>query len=298
VALTSVVRTFSPDVIHSHHRFASLAGRFVARLLGVPFVATVHDFAGGRPLFTRWGLGDTISVFSDAVRDYVIREFGVNAEHVMTASMAIEQTADPGQEEIIEFRRTAGCAPGDPVVVFSGRLVEEKGPHVFLEAVPMVLQRCPNARFWIAGDGEMRSTLEARARELGVNQRIAFLGWLQNVQECLGCADIVVVSSLREGFGRSAIEGMLMGKPVVASATGGLVELVRSCVGGVLVEPGRPNLIADAVVRLLGDRDYASEIGRRGRDAVLTRFSIDAMARDFNKLYELARVRQGFTERT
>jgi glycosyltransferase involved in cell wall biosynthesis len=291
VALKDVVKAFSPDVIHSHHRFASLAGRIVARLMKIPFVSTVHDFASGRPLITRWALGNTISVFSEAVADHVIHEFGVNAKDVFMASMAVGQTANPSAEERIDFRRAAGCAPGDPVVVFSGRLVEEKGPHFFLEAVPMVLQHCPEARFWIAGDGEMRSALEARARQLGVDQRIAFLGWLKDVQGCLGCADIVVVSSLREGLGRSAIEGMLMGKPVVASAVGGLVEVVRNCQGGVLIEPGRPDLIADAVARLLGDRDHASEIGRRGRDAALGRFTTAAMTRDFANIYERAGMR-------
>jgi glycosyltransferase involved in cell wall biosynthesis len=293
IVLKDVVKAFSPDVIHSHHRFSSLAGRIVARLLKIPFVSSVQDLATGRPLVTRWALGDTISVFSDAVADHVVHEFGVNAKNVFKVSMAVRQAANPSAEERIEFRRAAGCAPDDGVVVFSGRLVEEKGPHFFLEAVPMVLQRCPEARFWIAGDGEMRIALEARARQLGVDQRVAFLGWLKDAQGCLGCADIVVVSSLREGLGRSAVEGMLMGKPVVASAIGGLVEVVGNCQGGVLIEPGRPDLIAAAVARLLGDKAQASEIGRRGRDAALRQFTSDAMARDFARIYELARTRQG-----
>ncbi len=297
LALRDVVTTFSPEIIHSHHRFASLAGRIVSRFLNVPFVTTVHDLAEGHAYLTKWALGSTVSLFSDAVADHVVREFGVSRGNIHKAAMAVRAMPEPTEEARIAFRAGLGCGVTDPVAVFAGRLVEEKGPHFLLEAIPSVLKRCPDARFWFAGDGEMRSELESRARHLGVDRRIAFLGWLPDAQFCLGCADVVVVPSIREGLGRSAIEALLAMKPVVASAVGGLVEVVRECGGGVLIEPRRPELIADAVSRLFSDREHASALGRLGRAEVIRRFTIDAMVKDFLAIYEIARERQHPTVR-
>ena len=155
--------------------------------------------------------------------------------------------------------------PSDPVVLFVGRLECVKGADVLLRALPAVLDAVPGARLEIVGDGPERTRLTQLAVTLGLTGRVSFKGWV--TRDELLCAyeraAVVVVPSIwHEAFGLVAVEASGTGRPVVASAVGGLAELVDDDVTGYLVPPYDATALANALIRVLGDPDRARRMGQ------------------------------------
>jgi len=167
----------------------------------------------------------------------------------------------------------------DPTVLFVGRMVFQKGPDILVEAIPYVLRFYPNAKFIFAGDGEMRSHVEWRARHLGVAHATRFVGhktgWeLSNLYKA---CDVVCVPSRNEPFGIVILEAWSAGKPVVVSKNGGPDEFVWHEVNGLKIFP-TPESIAWGLGTLFTNFEWARWMGANGRKAVETTFNWDGAA--------------------
>lgn len=172
-------------------------------------------------------------------------------------------------------------------------LREEKRIDVLIAAAPRVLASHPDAQFLIVGDGPCRAELVAQARACGVFDRFQFLGHRDDVPELLAKADLLVLPSEMEAFPNAIIEAMAAGLPVVATAVGGIPELVEDGRTGRLVPPGNPEALAAALVEVLSEPDRAAEYGRAGRRSVEQTYSFERMVEQFETLYvsELERSR-------
>lgn len=176
----------------------------------------------------------------------------------------------------------------DPTVAFAGRLVPAKGVHILIDGFARVVQRFPKARLLIAGDGPERQTLAARAASQGVADRVAFLGQLprEALPAAFAGAWVQAVPSLwAEPFGIVAVEAMMQGLPVVASAAGGLNEIVEDGETGLLVPPGDAEALGHGLLALLGDRDRSVRMGRAGHARAVVRFSFDGFVDRFVGFY-------------
>lgn len=174
-----------------------------------------------------------------------------------------------------------------PIIFCAGRVVRDKGFDVMLDAFPRVLQFFPRARLVIAGDGEARAGLEQRTVEMGLTHAVEFPGWIQpeQIPAAMDAATIVVMPSRwREPFGMIALEGMQMARPVIASRTGGLAEIVVDGETGMLFENENTTALAEAVTFLLAHRDAARRMGLAGRKRA-QKFSIRAFADAYASLY-------------
>jgi len=280
------------NLIHSHHRFSSLVGRLVACSLGIPFVCTVHDLTSGNRLITSWALGNTITVFSQAVESHLIEIFNIKKEYIRKIPMGSRPAADLSIGQVQKMKSGLGFALDVPLIGFVGRLVSDKGPDLFLRAVPIVLNRFPNARFCFVGDGVMKNDLGLWSENLGVRESVTSLGGREDVPSLIACFDFVVIPSLREGFGLVALESLAQGKPVIASRVGGLPELVQHEQNGLLIPPGQPIAIADAIIRLISDKDELIQMGVKAHEGVTGQFSREAMLEEVATVYELAMARQ------
>ncbi len=171
-----------------------------------------------------------------------------------------------------------------PTAFFSGRLVKEKGVRVLLQAWETVVQQIPAARLIIAGDGPDRPIYEKMA-----GRGVTFVGHVpySGVEEVARPAWVTVVPSMwLESFGLVAAESSMRGTAVIASRIGGLPEIVQDGENGLLVEPNRPDQLAQALVRLLGDREGCEAMGRRGREIALRKFSVEVQLDRFIETYE------------
>ena len=177
---------------------------------------------------------------------------------------------------------------GPPTVGFAGRLSAEKGADVLLTAMPAVFARVSNARLIVAGDGPESGALRRLAKRLGIAGRTRFLGHVERaaLEEALAPAWVQVIPSRwDEPFGLVAIEAMMRGTAVVASAAGGLVDSVVDGVTGRLVPPGDPAALADAIVQVLSSREEAESLGAAGRRRALSDFLESSMVDAFTRIY-------------
>jgi len=174
--------------------------------------------------------------------------------------------------------------PDGPVVGAVARLVPVKGLHHLIDAAPLVLRHCPRARFLLVGEGEMRPALEARARARGLQAHILFTGFREDVASVIAGTDLVVLPSINEGMGRVLVMAMALGKPIVASRVGGVAELLGEGEAGILVPPGDPAALAEAITTLLRDSQRARTLGEAGRRRA-PRYSAEAMLEALAKLY-------------
>jgi glycosyltransferase involved in cell wall biosynthesis len=304
IRLLRLVRAFQPDVIHAHLLKAVLSCRFAAagyrpalRVTQVP--GTVHLRS---PLLRT---ADRCTLFRDDVvigscRAIAERYRGMGARAVAVGYYGCDvHSIDPAASGAA-FRREFGVADGAPVVgmvahMYPTRLrafqgIGVKGHEVLLDAVPALLARVPGATVLIVGDeltgdGSYRRALQARAAALGVAASVRFTGHRTDISSAIAAMDVVVVPSIEESASYALVEALLMGKGVVASAVGGLPDTVRHGETGLLVPPGDPAALADAVAGLLADPGRRREMGQRGRLLCLRRFDIDATVAEVEAVY-------------
>lgn len=174
-----------------------------------------------------------------------------------------------------------GIPAGAPVVGTVAMLRPEKDHDTFLRAARLVHDRVPEARFLIVGDGVERERLERLTAELGLRDRVLFTGRRTDVPRLLTVFDVSVLSSVTvETFPMSFLEAMAMERPLVTTRVGGVPEMIEEGENGFVVPPRDPGALADALVRTVGDRDVARRMGRRSREIVEERFTVERMVRE------------------
>jgi glycosyltransferase involved in cell wall biosynthesis len=201
---------------------------------------------------------------------------------------------DGPPERVAELPQHNGC----PVISIVGRLQAVKGHRLFLESARRVLAKKPEAKFWIVGEGELRGELQAAASQWDLTHAVTFLGYRNDPRNVMTSSDVVVCASSYESFPQSSLEALALGRPLVATSVGGLVEVVRDGETGILVPPGDPDSMAAAILRLLDDRELARRMGAAGRDFITQTYTLEAQAAALAALYhEALALRQESIER-
>jgi glycosyltransferase involved in cell wall biosynthesis len=204
------------------------------------------------------------------------------------------------QEACCTLREEYGIPEGAPIVGVIARLEPEKGHPTLLEAWTRVLASVPDAHLLVVGEGSRREELEAQAASLGLlgsdpanprselGRRVVFTGRRDDVPAVTAALDLAVLPSYREAQGLSILEAMALSRPVVASAVGGIPEMIEDGRSGLLVPPHDRDALARAVTLLLLDHPYADTLGRAGRELVHERFCVELMVRAIESIYDEA----------
>jgi glycosyltransferase involved in cell wall biosynthesis len=290
-AFSRVLRDRGFDVFHAQltwplsAKFA-LAAAAAARIRAV--VATVHSY----PEFTMTRttaiqqrvLGHAVGCYIAVSRDLAEKlhaRMRWSRERIVVVYNATEV---PSEQRSVDPRLRAELAGphGRPVVLAMARLVRDKGLDLLVEAAAAL----PHAQFVIAGDGPARSALAAQVSELALDGRVKLLGWRTDTAALLAAADLFVLPSRNEALGVSALEAMAAGKPVIATAVGGVPEAVCDGETGLIVPPGDSQALAGAISALIADPARCERFGAAGRKRVRERFSTCAMATAVEGVYE------------
>ena len=185
-----------------------------------------------------------------------------------------------------DVRGELGISPSAPLVVSVSVLRAQKALDVLVRAIHVVHAALPEARLLIVGDGPEREALVALVHELGLDEVVIFAGYRSDVGDVLAAADVVASSSVFEGSPLALMESLGAGKPVVATRVGGVPEIVRDGIDGLLVPPGDPTALADALVRLLHDEELRARMGAAGLERQRAEFDIHVMVERLGRLYE------------
>lgn len=295
--LAALIQDIGAGLVHTHGVRANLLGRLAARQAGKrKVITTVHsllerDYPGLLLcLANSWveratrGWTDHFIAVSRGLKDKLVAG-GVPEEKVTVIYNGIVLDEFHPPENPGAARAELGFGPETPLVGIVARLHAVKGHRYFLEAAREVLAQRPEVRFLVVGEGPCRSALEEQARVLGIAGQVTFTGFVDDVRPLMAGLDLLVISSLWEGFGLTAVEAMALGVPVVATEVGGLPEVVRHGETGLLVPPANPAALAKSIVWMLEHPGAAGEMVKKGREAVRKNFTAAVMARRTEELY-------------
>lgn len=291
-SLTRWLRRLRPDVLNSYLLRANITGAWAGRLAGVPVVV-----AGERALATLTGAAAgamPLARLADRFTDLIVANAGSVAEEmarlrrIRPEKIAVVYNGLP--PSAYEPVPPADLDVTAPLLLAVANLHAYKGHRHLLEAVAILRARGVKCVLALAGQGPERAALESQARRLEIDVR--FLGCRADVPALLARADVVVHPGLADGLCNAIMEAMAAGKPAVAADAGGNRELLDG--RGLLVAPGDPRQMADAVESLLTDRPLAERLGAAARRWSLANLSLDVMVDAYAGLYSrLLRARRG-----
>lgn len=285
--LWRLIRTRRIHVVHVNKNPLALHAIPAAWLAGVACVWHVRNPVSRFGRLGRWLVGhcDQIIAVSNSVAEPFRKAFPECATRIAVVPEGIEAVRYDNPEAGRAFRHTIGADPGDQLVGTIGRLTPWKGQDDFVRAAALLAPRQPRARFLVVGDclsspseaaadQAYRARLHSLADQLGVAGRLTFAGFREDVPAVMNALDIFVLPSHAEPFGIVLLEAMAAGRPIVATAAGGVPEIVRDGREALLVPPRDPAALAAAIERLLTDPALAACLGSAARQRVVAEFPI------------------------
>lgn len=298
--LVNLIRRWQADIVTTHAEYAdliSLAARQLHRVRYTP-VRVVHllpefDIVGRyrpalaatlrrlHPLLCSTDIGISPQIAATMGRKWVSRRRGYRLQMIPNA---LDTDAIRARVSGVNMRAEFGLTRNTPWIGIVGRLEPQKGLAFFLQAAREVYQACPQAKFLIVGAGSLRHELEAQARSLGLADRVTFTGVRDDVPDLLANLDVLVSSSLREGLPTILMEAMVIGTPIVSSDIPGSRDLITHERTGRLVPAQDAHALAQAILRILRERDQAQTMTQAAKIEV-EQFSINSVARQYEALY-------------
>jgi glycosyltransferase involved in cell wall biosynthesis len=287
-ALRKVIETERPALLHVNdiwwvpQTLRAVAG------MGIPVLAHVRQEI--EPFKVRRYELDRVDVVlpvSNRIRQS-LEAGGVAVARLQTLYSGLDMSRIPDHMEGGEARSGCGIPEKSLVLGTVANLFARKGYETMLRALPAILVSFPDTHYLILGKGDAayEAYLRALAKELALTDHLHFVGFQESVFPFLAAMDVYVHPALMEGFGIAVLEAMAMRRPIVATATGGLPELVRDGETGLLVPPGDAESLAEAVVELLRDSSKRQTLGEAGRVRVANHFTVETMMNRLVSAYE------------
>ncbi len=293
--LVTLLKRERVDILCAHGYKSTILGWIAARMNGTPVIAFSRGYTAEnrKVAFYEWldrlvlrKVDGIVAVSAGQSR--TLDALGVHGckRWVVHNAALINHVKNGEGEELRQSINNHFHIPKDSMlVVTAGRLSPEKGHRFLVEAIALMRGVSENVCFLFCGDGVCRYDLERQADHLGVGWRCRFAGFRHDIEKIFRAMDIMALPSLTEGLPNVVLEAFACGKPVVATAVGGVPEIVVHGENGLLVPPGRPDLIADALTQLLADPQRMFSMGRQGYRKVKDEFSFDAQAQVLMGIY-------------
>jgi len=280
------------NLIHAHGYGAANFGRLAGIMSRIPIILHAHDDDRNYPLYQKVadrllsGFTDKAIAVSASVKESCVRKRKINEKKISVIHNAIslENFTATERGRIERERERLGVVPDRKVVGTIANLREEKGTRYLIASAVNVLEIFPETIFLIVGDGPLREELAGLARQLGIEGRIVFAGFCQDIPAILAIFDIVVIPSLTEGSPLALLEAMAVGKPIVATKVGGIKEILRDRETALLVPSKDPNALAEKIVYLLKNNNEAIKLGIKTKEESM-KYDINIHIRRLEKHY-------------
>lgn len=277
------------DLVHAHLPLAGVTARIAGRLVRTPVVYTEHNLQERYHPLTRranlatWGWQREVVAVSDGVAESIARHAPAGVPvRVVRNGIEIAPADEAGGREL---RARVGISEAAPVVGTVAVFRRQKRLDLWLAAARRIADREPEARFLVVGDGPLRGEIEALAGRLGLADRVAFTGLLDDVRPCLAAIDVYLMTSEFEGLPLALLEAMAAGRAVVVTAVGGVAEAVSDGDSGVVRRFGDVEGLAEAAADLLAAPERRLALGAAARERVAGSFGIDRMASELEAVY-------------
>lgn len=298
--LIQIIRNGGYHVVHLHGARAGVLGRIAAKMAHAPIIIwTLHVFQidvlqgwrqAQRPLYIAVEkilahFTDLIITETDTHRRKLIETEKIASDKVVRIYASINVKEFECPFHVDEKRRELGLVGAEALVGTIARFSPQKGLPYFLQAIPAIWQTIPGVRFLLVGDGPMGKSLEVQARELGITPVVTFTGYREDAHEIMRCLDVFVLPTLWESFGLVFAEAMAARVPIVASDIEPIPEVLEGYGAALLVPPRDPEVLAQAVVRILEQREHYRVLAEQGL-ALAQKYAWENMVRDTGAVYE------------
>lgn len=282
--LNRIIRSEEITLVHTHHRMAAFYTRLVMGKNRFVFFNTSHNTFADNRLLTRFAYARAnLIACGDMVKKNLVDFFGLPESQVSVVHNAIR----PFRGQIMpDGIITQLHDQGKFVIANVGRLAEQKGMEYYLQAVPSVIRKAPDACFLVIGSGEDEEKLKKLAKTLGIEEYVFFMGYRTDVQNLLAQTDLVVLSSLWEGLPLTPLEAFSVGKTIVATAVDGTPEIVLDGENGLLVPARDSAALAEKILYLIGNADARGAMERRAQQHFETDFSFERFAEKYIGCYK------------
>jgi glycosyltransferase involved in cell wall biosynthesis len=294
--LYSLMRREHFQVIEAFTHHANLLGLPVAWLAGVPVRVAVHQgriekLPGWLLRLHTWLVNSKmvscLVAVSSRLQSYAIEVEGIAPEKIVMIpnGHSLGAPVQISEDDRSRFYKELGLDLDGLLVLSVGRLTEQKGHAYLLDAIPAIVGQFPNTIFAIAGDGPLRTELEAKTLRLGISKWVRFLGMRSDVPDLLQMADVFALPSLWEGLPIALLEAMGAGLPVIATRVEGVEEMIVDGENGLLVQPADSESLKTGLMRLLAHLDLRVNLGTAGRALVESSFSLEQMGKRYEDLF-------------
>ncbi|MCG2711506.1 MAG: glycosyltransferase family 4 protein [Candidatus Omnitrophica bacterium] len=295
--LIEIIKKNKVKIVVTCHEGSDFYGSIIAKIAKVPAIISnrrdmgyklkkrhIYIYRIVNKLFTR------IIVVSQAVKNIICAREGVKEGKIAVIYNGVDINAFNESFNLEAIKQSFNIGGQEKIIGMIAGVRPIKGYEYFIEAANLILKRTNKAKFLIVGwydkQDEYYKKLKKLIGEYGIEDKIIFTGGRSDIPEMLALIDIFVLSSINEGFPNAVIEAMAAGKPVVATNSGGTSEAIVDGEMGILVEPRNPNLLAEAVLTLLGDKGMRDDMGRAGKQRAMQLFNKDAMIKNIENLFE------------
>ena len=291
-----LIRRHSVSLVHSHldgtHFYACLAGMLSHRSVIATYHGTVGDwYRKSLKNKLKWAVVKREVYRAVAVAEFIknelIRVWAFPPDRIQRIYNGIDFAIYEAADGRSLAQSSLGLPKGVPVVGMVGNIRKPKGYQHYVRAARAVVDRKPECRFLIIGqgEGELLAELKVLIRTLHLERNVILTGFRPDIPQLLQLLDVFVLSSVPEGLPVAAIEAMGLGRPVVVTDCGGLRELVEDGITGFIVPPAEPEGLATRILQLLNNRELADRLGKQARVAVRDKFSLERNVGSYMELY-------------
>lgn len=288
------------DIVHTHSSKAGILGRWAAKLAGTKFVVHTphgHIFYGYFAWF-KTKIFIYLEKLASLVTDRIITLTQRGKEEHLNYKIAKPNKFVPiysgiemekftnFQIDILKEKERLNIPLEAPVIGTVSRLETVKGNRYFIASLPEIIKIFPALKVFIIGDGSERGKLENNVKKIGLLGNAVFMGQRKNIRDIVSIFDIFVLPSLNEGMGKCLLEAQALGVPIVATKVGGIPEVVKDGITGILVPPRNPKAMAEAIINLLKDKCLRENMSKEAKKWIDNRFSAEAMVNRISNLYE------------
>ena len=299
--LCALLKVERIDILHTHDFYAGMLGVVAARLTGIIAITGQRNMRQSDRLAHKWGqrfivrMAHRVMGNSKAIRDQIIHARTAPPQKLVVIPNGLA-TWEPVEDEATirtnrrirhdALCRELGIETNAKLIGIVANLRPVKGHRYLIEAAPRILQHHPAAHFVLVGDGELREELKKLVMRLGLGSHVHWLGWRADASNLTAAFTLSVLTSLHEGLPNSVMEAMAAGTPVLATAVGGVGELIRDGETGFLASAADAKALASRICRVLANEDESLNIGMRGRSFVMSQFTMQRMVSDVQDLYD------------
>ncbi len=291
LSLKNIIKKYKIEIVHSQHPKAHALGLSASFIAKVPvFIFTRRVIFNLRKnIFSQIKYNskriNKIIAVSEGVKKVLV-EYGILSSRIEVIHSGTDLQKFNSKINSQKIRDEFNILNDAPLVGLIGNFSYYKGHTFFLEAIPLVLKKIPQAKFILAGRDTDGRELSNLVDKLGIGHNTILAGFRRDIPQVLAATDLTVNASLQEGFAGTIRESLAMEKPVVVTNVGGNSEMVIDKENGLLVPPADSQSLAEGIINLLADRQKAIEMGKKGRRLVEEKFSVENMVDKTEKLYE------------